>query len=321
LETEKGFTARRDNRNNTSKPAHSLKPVFDWVLRVFKGAIIGTGAILPGISGGVLCVVLGVYQPMMALLAHPIKTFKTHARLLFPIIIGVALGFVGLARVVEWMFNASFNLAVWLFIGLIIGTLPSLFEEAGKEGRTSGSWAALGFSSVAVFGILLFLKSGTSLNITPNIGWFFVCGILWGVSLVAPGMSSSSILIFLGLYEPMAAGIADLSPHVMFPLIAGILLMLIVSARAVNYLFEKHYSIAFHIIIGFVIASTLIIIPLNFKNTADLVFSIGCFVVGFAVAWAMDRIGKKIKPQNQDDTYGKADTILGVIEEKIDNEV
>ncbi len=270
----------------------------NWLLRLLKGAMIGVGAILPGISGGVLCVIFGIYQPMMALLAHPFKTFKTHARLLLPILIGGAIGFVGLARLVELMFRASSNLAVWLFIGLIVGMLPSLFKEAGRDGRKPGSWVALGVSTVAVFTFLFFLKSGTSLNIQPNIWWFFVCGILWGVGLVAPGMSSSSLLIFLGLYEPMAAGIADLSPTVLVPLAAGVVLMLLVSARGINYLFEKHYGVAFHSILGFVIASTILIIPFQFKDSLEVVLSIVCFVVGFGIAWFMDRLGQKVqKPE------------------------
>jgi putative membrane protein len=276
----------------------ATKSTLNWLLRVLKGTVIGVGAILPGISGGVLCVVLGIYQPMMALLAHPIKAFKTHAALLLPVIIGVGIGFVGLARVVEWMFNASFNLAVWLFIGLIVGTLPSLFEEAGKQGRTKSSWIALVASTVVVFGLLLYLSGGTNLNITPNIGWFFVCGLLWGISLVVPGLSSCSILIFLGLYEPMAAGIADLSPQVLVPMAAGIILILFLSARAINYLFEKHYAMAFHLILGFVIASTLVIAPLSFLSVSDVLLSVLCFAVGFVIAWAMDRAGKKIKPRD-----------------------
>ena len=63
-----------------------------WLLRVIHGALIGAGAILPGISGGVLCVLFGIYRPMMALLAHPIKTFRIYYKLFIPVLLGWAVG-------------------------------------------------------------------------------------------------------------------------------------------------------------------------------------------------------------------------------------
>lgn len=267
-----------------------------WLLRVLQGALIGVSAILPGISGGVLCVIFGVYQPIMELLAHPFRTFTTHIRLLLPILIGGLIGFLGLARAVEWMFQASLNLAVWLFIGLIAGMIPSLFKEAGKKGRPKSAWISLTVSTVVIFAILFLIQKETSINIQPNIWWYFVCGLLWGISLVMPGMSSSSLLIFLGLYQPMAAGIADLSLQVILPLLAGAFLMIFVSARMIHYLFNKHYAVAFHMILGFVIASTFVIIPLEYNRIVDALLCIGLFAVGFLIAWFMDRVGQKFKP-------------------------
>lgn len=271
---------------------YSYTPAY-WLLRVLQGAIIGVGAILPGISGGVLCVIFGIYQPMMALLAHPIRTFKVYFKLLLPVIIGGIFGFIGLARLVELMFQASFTLAVWFFIGLIAGTLPSLLKEAGKEGRGRSSWLAFILGTIGTFAVLFLIKNGVSLDIQPNIGWFFVCGLLWGISFVVPGMSSSSVLIFLGLYAPMASGIADLSLTVILPLMAGALFIIFGSARFINHLFEKHYSVAFHTIIGFVIASTLIIAPIQFKDTGDLLLGAGCLILGIIIAGVMDKLSRK----------------------------
>lgn len=59
-----------------------------WLVLMLQGAIIGTGAILPGVSGGVLCVAFGIYEPMMNFLEHPIRTFKKQSGLFIPIIIG-----------------------------------------------------------------------------------------------------------------------------------------------------------------------------------------------------------------------------------------
>lgn len=65
------------------------------LLRVLQGALIGLGAVLPGISGGVLCVIFGIYRPVMELLSDPRKNYKTHLPKLAPVFLGMAVGFLG----------------------------------------------------------------------------------------------------------------------------------------------------------------------------------------------------------------------------------
>jgi putative membrane protein len=279
----------------TSKVIYRHKSWKSWLLSVIKGAIIGVGAILPGISGGVLCVVFGIYTPMMELLAHPIRSFKTHYKFFIPIIIGWALGFIGLARRVELLFRTSAEPAVWLFIGLICGTLPSLFKTAGEKGRKASAWVALGLSLAIALTILLLLNRGGSLSITPNTYWWALCGVLWGIGLIVPGMSASAMLIYLGLYQPMTAGIAVLDPAVVFPLIAGIVLCIMILSRAVHHLFNHHYAVMYHIILGFVIASTISIIPAFSANALDIIIRAACFLGGCAGAYLLDRFGSRLK--------------------------
>jgi len=129
------------------------------------------------------------------------------------------------------------------------------------------------------------------LSIKPNIWWFAVCGVLWGLSLIIPGMTSSSTLIFLGLYGPMTAGISAFDMGVLIPMGIGIAVTIIGLAKAVNYFFEKKYSIAFHCVIGFVIASTLVIVPLEFSGIGEVLLSVGGCAAGAAAAYFMDKLG------------------------------
>ena len=111
------------------------------ILRNFLcGLLIGGGAILPGVSGGVLAVVFGVYHPCMEILVSPAKALPKYWRMLLPLGLGACIGFLLFAKGVAALFTVSAAVAVWLFIGLILGTMPQLFREAGKEGRTLGSW-------------------------------------------------------------------------------------------------------------------------------------------------------------------------------------
>ena len=271
-----------------------------WLLRVVQGALIGAGAILPGISGGVLCVLFGIYQPMMALLAHPIRTFRIYYKLFIPVLIGFAVGFFALAGLVSLLLEASSAIAVSLFIGLIVGMIPSLYRDAGKFGHPKSGYISMAVSFAVLLALLIYLQEGVKIDIEANIGWFFFCGVVWGLSLVVPGLSSSSILIFLGLYEEMTAGISQFDIlGVVLPVAVGILCTALLSARFVNWLFERYHTVAYHAILGVVIASTVMIVPLEFRSTGEVLLSILCAVVGFFVAWGMDRYGQKVKPKQE----------------------
>ena len=121
------------------------------LLRVVQGALIGLGAVLPGISGGVLSVIFCIYKPIMELLSHPARHFRTHVPKLIPVFIGGAIGFLGVANILAFFLNTYPDPSVCLFIGLIGGMLPSLFREAGEQGRTKGSWISLILCMCVIF--------------------------------------------------------------------------------------------------------------------------------------------------------------------------
>ncbi len=271
----------------------ALGSIRKFIVRVIQGAIIGAGAILPGISGGVLCVVFGIYRPMMAVLAHPIQNIRQYWKMFIPIAIGWAAGFVGLAGLIAKLLSLNAAVIISLFIGLIVGTFPSLLREGAKNGKSKGMWVALAVSTVALLTFFYTLKFSSSTNVTPSFGWYIFCGALWGISLIVPGMSSSSLLMFLGLYQPMSAGIAALDINVLAPFAIGIISTVVLLARLVNHLFIKHYGIAFYCVIGFVIASTIPIIPFSFTGGWEVVFCVLAAFAGFAGSFFMDRWSEK----------------------------
>lgn len=286
--------------NEQKRNAFSMVKTF--IVRVIQGAIIGAGAILPGISGGVLCVVFGIYRPMMAVLAHPFKNLKLYWKMFIPIAIGWAAGFVGLAGAIAKLLSLNAAAIVSLFVGLIAGTFPSLLREGAKNGKSKGMWIALAISTIALLSFFYTLKLSTSTAVTPSFGWYLFCGALWGISLIVPGMSSSSLLMFLGLYQPMSAGIAALDFNVLIPFAIGIVATVLLLARLVNHLFDRHYGIAFYCVIGFVIASTIPIIPLSFTGWGEAVLCIAAAVVGFAGSFFMDRWSGKLPNQDESET-------------------
>ena len=201
------------------------------LLRVLQGALIGLGAVLPGISGGVLCVIFGIYRPVMELLSDPRKNYKTHLPKLAPVFLGMAVGFLGVANLLAFFLDRYPNQSVCLFVGLIGGMLPSLLKQAGEQGRTKASWAALVGAFALVLGLLVALEV-FSVQVTPSLGWYLFCGFCLALSVIAPGMSFSTLLMPLGLYTPFVEGLGRLWPSVLVPGIAGAVITVVLAAAA-----------------------------------------------------------------------------------------
>ncbi len=271
------------------------KKAGSFLLRLLQGLIIGISGVLPGVSGGVLCVVFGIYKPVMEVFSSPLKKLKEHWKLLLPVGIGGALGFFLLVHAVSSVLKSYETLATCVFAGLILGTLPSLIRTAGKEKRTAGSYTAFFISFVLFFASFMYLQYGVGISLTPSFFWYVLAGAIWGVSIVLPGLSSSAILIFLGLFEPMADGAKHFDFGVLIPLAIGGAAAIILLSKLVNMLYEKHFSVMSHIIIGIVVATTIPIIPLRFASVSAFFVEIALIVLGFVTAVFFDHLGNKLQ--------------------------
>ena len=266
-----------------------------WLRDLLCGVLIGAGAILPGVSGGVLAVVFDIYRPFMEVLTHPREAIPKYWRWFLPIGLGCAIGFLGFAKGIAAAIDVSSTVTTWLFIGLIVGTVPSLFREAGKEGRSIGSWVSMAVCAGAIFFSLFYVGKVICVTVEPNFWWYNFCGALWGMSLVIPGLTSSSVMMALGLYKPMLEGLARLDFLVLSACLPGMVLTILLLARLVSWFFRKHYSIAFHGIFGIVLASTLVIIPTSYVGAWEIVLSAVCCIGGFLLAYFMARLDRRIQ--------------------------
>lgn len=264
------------------------------VINFICGVAIGGGAILPGISGGVLCVVFGVYKPLMEVVSEPKTGVKKYWKMLLPIGFGWLAGFILFSNLIKLMFGASEIYAIWLFVGLIFGNIPALYKEAGKEGRNTKCFIAAGIGYVVMYSLLLLIMALPGINIEANIFWYLFAGVMWGLSLIIPGFTSSSLLISLGIFEEFNAGLSVVNPSVVIPWVLGIIGSVVLLGRAINYFIKKHYAVCFHTVIGIVIASTLIIVPLdNPYSVKQIIFSVVFAAIGFVTAYFSDNIKVK----------------------------
>lgn len=266
-----------------------------WLKNFLCGSLIGAGAILPGVSGGVLAVIFDIYRPFMEILTQPRQALLRYWRILPPLGIGCCVGFLLFAKGISAALALSDSVTTWLFIGLIGGTIPSLYREAGREGRGRTAWMSFGVCALLVFGSLYYAGSAAGAAVTPNFWWYNFCGALWGISVVIPGITSSSIMMALGLYQPMMDGLARMDLPILFSCVPGLVLAVLLTARGVAWLMQTHYSVAFHGILGIIAASTLVIIPAEYRGMGEILISALCCGLGFLLAYLLARLDQKIK--------------------------
>lgn len=266
--------------------------LIDWVIRFLEGILVGIGFITPGLSGGVLAVVFGIYEPLMRFLGNLRDKFFKNVVYFLPVGLGGVIGVVAFSAVVDFAFSNYPAQFTWLFIGFIAGTFPSLFKTSGKQGRKSWHWILLVLVAVGTLFLMRWLDDFQGVQLSPSFTNWLMSGALIGLGVVVPGMSPSNFLIYLGLYQLMAAGIRGLDLGVILPLFLGGLVCVLSLARLIAWLFKKYYTLLYHLILGIVVGSTIVIIPEGVRGWG-LAVSAGIFLAGAAVSYGLAKLDEK----------------------------
>ena len=281
------------------------------IVKIIEGALIGAGGVLPGVSGGVLAVLFGLYKPLMRFLAHPIKNLKSSVIELWPILLGYAIGYVGIAKVLGDVLEAYPTQSLAVFVGMAIGIMPSLLREAGEKGRTGKSWISMGVVFAAAFTLLFLCQHVWKFVIVPNFGWNMFGGACLAMSIIAPGLSGSTLMLplsaanaeggVISFYTHITNCIGDILGNPDFlalaAIVAGAVLAFVVLTKGVDYLLNNHYSIAFHGIIGLVIASTVLTIPFGAftASVPSCLIHIVFVVAGCICTLLLDKFNSKVE--------------------------
>lgn len=274
----------------------NFKNLLKIIILVFEGILVGFGAIMPGISGGTLCVAFGMYQPIISVLSTPVQNIRVYWQKLLFFVLGVGLGFIGLSGLAGFLLAKNATIVICAFVGFIIGTLPSLWTDSGKTQRTSKSYVSLAIGFVFMLTFLFVFKSQSSLSLGQNFLGYLICGVFWGLSFIVPGLSSSTLIIFFGLYESMLNGISSLDFSVIIPLALGAVICVLLLSKLINTAFEKHHSILSHAILGIMIATTIMILPpLNIQSFSSVVFYFTSIILGAVISYTLTKLCQSLE--------------------------
>lgn len=286
--------------------------------RFICGVAIGIGGVLPGVSGGILAISLGMYEKMMLAIGDFFHNIKANFKYLLPIVLGGGIGILLTSNVLSILIARYEAPLLALFSGLVLGSVPGLYTEVRKSGPIKWKHiiaALLGLGIVLLFalGENSAVASGKIAELTIPVS--ILAGAVLAFGVVIPGISSSFILIYMGLYSAVLgviSGVFDFSAlasggisgafarflEILVPLIfisLGFGICALVIIKIVNRMMKRHHSTSYAAIIGFVVGSVVLILP-----NAFAAFNWGSAVMllaGFALSYLQNRYRDKITPK------------------------
>lgn len=265
-----------------------------WFFQFLKGMFVGSGAILPGVSGGALAAIFGLYEPIITFLADIKKDFIENVLFFLPVGFGGLFGVFVLATPIDYGLTNYPVFVLWGFIGVIIGTFPFLYKEAGKNGRENKHRILAVVTGVLTFLFLVYANDLVLVHLSQNIWSWILSGVIFALGFMTPGISSSNFLIYLDLYQPITEGIRTLNLAIIIPVaISGVFSLLLLS-KLMRKLMDVAYATIFHIILGVVVASTAIIAPeasmYNGFGFANYLILLIIFVAGLTFGYWMGQL-------------------------------
>ncbi len=264
---------------------------------ILKGFIVGLGKIIPGVSGGMLAMSLGIYEDATLAVAHFFRDVKKNSLFLGLLGIGVILAIVGMSGVIEFCLFQFYLPTMLLFIGLMLGGFSSIRKEV--EGT---SWKCYFWYLVIPFVLMLVLSFTQSHQVfiydgsLKSILCLFLFGVIDAVTMIVPGVSGTAILMLLGCYTMLLETFQHLfdfttSIPVLVPFGFGILVGALITIKIVSYLIERHSISFYYMILSFFLSSVLLLFFQTLKyhySIATVLISFVCFLIGYFVSKVLD---------------------------------
>lgn len=277
------------------------------------GVAVGVANIIPGVSGGTIIVLLGLFDKLMEAISNVFKiniSWKERIKsikLIVQIGLGVVVGLVGFAKILEFLFvHAEIQTIMW-FAGLILFSIPVLKKNEMKNEKINWIFFIIG---LLVVGLLTYFVPNKDEVIVPlqdilsnkitlvYILTLIALGAISGATMIFPGVSGSMVLLVLGyyhLFKGYVANVTSFEPKILIGLgfiAIGVLIGIILSAKLTNWLLKKYHKKTMSLIIGLIVMSAITIIPMTGYNTITIITSILTFLFGGFVVILMDKLKK-----------------------------
>ncbi|WP_188207825.1 DUF368 domain-containing protein [Alkalibacillus aidingensis] len=269
--------------------------MIEW-RNLYRGVLMGTSDIIPGVSGGTIAVVLGIYQRLIeGINGLFTREWKRHLAFLVPLLLGVLLALWSLSGVIEWLFDHYPNQIQFLFMGLIVGIIPMLLKKSDYRARFGVQHYVLFILAALLVGSMALFQEGVAETITSfdngtTFVLLFLSGWLASSAMILPGISGSMLLLIVGMYPTFVYVIHNLVIAALIPLGLGIVFGLLIMSKIIKYFLERYFHQTYALIIGLVFGSLFVIYP-GFNQSVLLnVVSVLLIFTGLYAAYLLGKL-------------------------------
>lgn len=262
----------------------------NWLALLLKGFCVGGSMLVPGVSGGSMAIILGIYDNLIIAAGSLFKTPKKSIPYLSLFVLGGLLGFAAVANPLKHLIAWNEKLVMYFFIGAVVGSIPMMIQKAGIKRMELRSVL---FFTAGLFIIWLTAQSPENMFATTK-GF---CGILTQAAggflsasaLILPGISISYLLVVLGLYESILSAIASFNAIALLPFTVGLAIGIAVCIKILSHLLLRHPKPTYLVILGFIVGSVAEIFPGIPHTPSEWLLGILIFLAGFFPIMALSR--------------------------------
>ena len=298
-----------------------MKNMKKWLLDVLRGMVIGVANIIPGVSGGTMMVSMGIYDTLIYCITHLFKQLKKSLLTLLPYGVGMVAALAGLSFIITGCMDHFPLPTACMFIGLILGGVPAIWEEMKHEKKGAVGIVLLILSFALIVGMQLMKTENVAvieLSVLEVAKLFFL-GCIASATMVIPGVSGSMILMILGYYRPVIDAIKGLmtalqamdfaalltNAGILIPFGVGVVIGIFAIAKLIEWLLHKAKGPTYCVIMGLVVSSPVVVLMEAFANGAQLSFwtavcSVITLCAGYAVAYLMSRLDEKVEMEKEE---------------------
>ena len=210
-----------------------------------------------------MCVIFGIYENLINSILGFFKNIKENFKFLFPLLFGGIIGIVVFGNILKYLFFAYPIQIKFVFIGLILGSIPKLIKGLKGKSNFKIHYLLFTFLSLAFAIFLVVLEKNISIKSSNEYSFFYliISGVLMSAGVIVPGVSSTLILMLLGVYESYLFSVSTVYLPFLFPLCIGLFIGSIIFMKITKFLMDKFYCQTFFAIIGFTLGSIFVLYP------------------------------------------------------------
>ena len=298
----------------------------DYLIISFKGLAMGAADAVPGVSGGTIAFISGIYEELVSTISNVnIALFKTlinkgltafwkqaNGSFVLALLSGIIISYVSFMRIAKYLIE-NHPILIWsFFLGLIIASIYIVGKQITK-------WNLAVFVALAIGTLIAFFISTLPVLATNNSPYFlFFAGAIAICAMILPGISGSFILIVLGAYKTLGDAIQDIDIKKLLIFVSGAIIGLLSFSHVLKWLFKHYHNITLALLTGFIFGSmnkvwpwkeTLSwhtnskgiktplmqesISPFSFNGDNQLLFAIILVVLGFLTIFILEKAGSK----------------------------